>query len=80
MVSELTEEDQEQAARTSYAYWVASELHPDCPSEEIRTRMAMHEAQRHLVGEGNNYNKGLAALRASCVYRKVSPSSIMFCL
>jgi len=72
MVSELTEEEQEITARTSYAYWTASELkQAGCPSEDIRMRMAMREARRHLVGEGN-YDKGLVALRACCAYRKVS--------
>lgn len=72
MVHELTDEEQELAARTSYTYWVSSELkQAGCPSEKIRIGMAMREARRHLVGEGH-YEKGLAALRASCVYRKVS--------
>lgn len=72
MVNELTEEEQELAARTSYAYWTASELkRAGCPSDDVRTRMAMREARRHLVGEGN-YDKGLIALRACCAFRKVS--------
>lgn len=72
MVNELTKEEQELAARTSYAYWVASELkQAGCPSEDIRIRMAMREARRHLVGE-QYYDKGLVALRECCAYRKVS--------
>lgn len=72
MVNELTKEEQEIAARTSYAYWVASESkHAGCPSDDIRVKMAMREARRHLVGE-RCFDKGLAALRASCEFRKVS--------
>lgn len=72
MVNELTNEEQETAARTSYAYWTASELKQNGPpSDNVRIRMAMREARRHLVGEGS-YDKGLAALRACCEFRKVS--------
>lgn len=72
MVNELTEQEQEIAARTSYAYWAASELKlAGCPSKDIRTRMAMREARRHLVGEGS-YDKGLIALRECCAFRIVS--------
>lgn len=72
MVDELTKEEQEIAARTSYAYWFASELkQAGCPSDEVRLKMAMREARRHLVGEGD-FDKALAALRASCAYRKAS--------
>jgi hypothetical protein len=72
MVNELTEHEQEIAARTSYAYWVASELKlAGLPSNDVRTRMAMREARRHLVGE-RSYDKGLAALRECCAFRKVS--------
>jgi hypothetical protein len=70
MVNELTEHEQEIAARTSYAYWVASELKlAGLPSNDVRTRMAMREARRHLVGE-RSYDKGLAALRECCAFRK----------
>ena len=74
MVKELTQEEQEIAACTSYAYWVASQQ-DQVPSTQVRIKMAMREARRHLVGEANVYEKGLAALRASCQYRKVSAAA-----
>jgi hypothetical protein len=74
LVEDLTQEEQEIAARTSYAYWVASSLKDKhaCPSDETRTRMAMREARRHLVGEGGQEDKALLSLRAACSLRKVS--------
>jgi hypothetical protein len=74
MVEELGQEEQETAARTSYAYWIASSSDDknDCPSDEIRIRMAMREARRHLVGEGGDEDKGLIALQYACSFRKVS--------
>lgn len=74
MIEDLTDEEQELAARTSYTYWFASQVMSRPSDERVRTQMAMREARRHLVGERNDYKKGLAALRKSCMYRKVSTS------
>jgi hypothetical protein len=70
MVQDLSQEEKEQAARTSHAYWIASKN--DCPSDETRTQMAMREARRHLVGEGGQEGKALQSLRDACSLRKVS--------
>jgi hypothetical protein len=87
---ELTAEERETAARTSYAYWLAAtaataQKQPNLDDnrtegdgsddqegkqEEIRARMAMREARRHLVGEFGNYQSALANLRRTCQFRK----------
>ena len=76
LVNELSDEDQEVAARTSYAYWyAATTMHKtvkDCLSPNIRRNMAMKEARRHLVGRGGDYDGALAGLQGSVDYRKVS--------
>jgi hypothetical protein len=81
LVEDLTQEDQETAARTSYAYWVASSSDDQhaCPSDETRIQMAMREARRHLVGEGGQEDKALLSLRAACSFRKVSECEPDFC-
>ena len=71
LVEDLTQDEQETAARTSYAYWVVSSSN-ECPSEETRIEMAMREARRHLVGEGGQEDKALLSLRSACRFRKVS--------
>ena len=71
MVEELTEEEQEIAACTSYAYWVASISHSDCPSADTRKRMAMKEARRHLIAEKGVYKVALDRLRETLRFRKV---------
>jgi hypothetical protein len=89
MVNELTLEEQEIAARVSYAYWLVSTTkeHNDCPSEELRIRSAMKAARRTFVGEGGNYKKALEQLRNSCKFRQVRAQQqqlpftfiVMFC-
>lgn len=100
MIQELSEEDQEVAARTSYAYWVYTvgkgAENNECCSQgnnfngkqhastevshgnsttnharrQMRQRMAMREARRHLVGEGGKYEKGLVSLQKTIEFRK----------
>jgi hypothetical protein len=81
LVEDLTQEEQETAARTSYAYWVASSSDDkhECPSDEMRIQMAMREARRHLVGEGGQEDKALISLRAACSLRKVSECEPDYC-
>ena len=72
LVDDLTPEQQEIAARTSYAYWVASATsHAERPSDQVKRQTAMKEARRHYVGEDRVYNKALESLRKSCHYREV---------
>lgn len=100
MIQELSEEDQEVAARTSYTYWAytvgkGSENNEFCSQgnnvngkqhagmevthdnsttvnvrRQMRQRMAMREARRHLVGEGGKYEKGLVSLQKTIEFRK----------
>jgi len=100
MIQELSEEDQEVAARTSYAYWAytvgkGTENNEFCSQRnkvnekqhagmeftngnitishvhlQMRQRMAMREARRHLVGEGGKYENGLITLQKTIEFRK----------
>jgi len=70
VVDELSAEDQEIAARTSYAYWVAANFHEEPPCEEIRIRMAMREARRHLALKLGKYNSALTSFRGAIKFRK----------
>lgn len=72
LVSELTLEEQELAARTSYAYWLASTSLSSCPTDadDLRKKMAMREARRHLVGQKGDYDNALSSLRGNARFRK----------
>jgi hypothetical protein len=71
MVEALSPEEQEIAARTSYTYWIVATTDGDCPaSDATRKNMAMKEARRHLVGEGNNYENAMKSLREKCKFHK----------
>lgn len=69
LVESLTLEEQESAARTSYVYWHAATYGGEPPSDELRLKMAMREAQRHTVGP-HGYDRALEALKATCAFRK----------
>lgn len=73
LVESLSSEEQEIAACTSYAYWFAQTYHQDqSPADDIRLRMAMREARRHLVKARHNETNALTHLCAGIQYRKVS--------
>ena len=69
LVEELSPEEQETAARTSYAYWRSSTSSPS--DAEVRIRSAMKEARRHLVGEDGDFDKALENLKNTCRFRQV---------
>jgi len=75
MIDELTVQEQELAARTSYAYWVASTSanKTDFSTDETRIRMAMREARRHLVGAAGQRVQAMNSLLYTCDFRKVRP-------
>lgn len=78
MVEELSEEEQDLAACTSYAYWFCKQYYCEglaSPPEELRLRMAMREARRHLVGESHDETNALDRLRSCLQYRKVRSGS-----
>ena len=70
MVGELTPQERELAACTSYVYSVYSRKEGS-PSEEITERMAMKEARRHLYEHKLNYAEALKGLKRCLSIRKV---------
>jgi hypothetical protein len=70
LIAELTEEELEVAARTSYMYWVATTAYPTIVTPEIRQKSAMKEARRHFVSEDFEYNKALLSLRQTFEFQK----------
>ena len=80
--TELSLEEQELAACTSYAYWFFQTYYDVNPSEEktsselLRIRMAMREARRHLVGASLDEEAALDRLRSCLQHRKVSEKKI----
>ncbi|GAX24372.1 hypothetical protein FisN_4Lh496 [Fistulifera solaris] len=69
MVHALTLEEQEIAARTSHAYWLAS-LKNEYVSAETRLRAAKKEARRHLVAEKGKWEGAVIRLKEMCRLRK----------
>lgn len=65
MVETLTEIEQEQAARSSYAYFVSSTA-----TEKDRAQMAMRMARRHLVAEKGNEKKALEKMKNTLRFRE----------
>lgn len=70
MVEELTLEEQETAACTSYAYLLSSKVNQDNLSENTRKRSAMKEARRVLIDHKHKYDAALENLKFICKYRK----------
>mmetsp|Transcript_8284 Transcript_8284/g.17907 ORF Transcript_8284/g.17907 Transcript_8284/m.17907 type:complete len:349 (-) Transcript_8284:74-1120(-) len=74
MISELTPEQLEQAARTSYAYYVAAtssdeSLH-GVATDEARQNMAMRMARRHLVQMKGDQEEATRIMKAALTFRK----------
>lgn len=74
IVESLTAGELEIAARCSYAYMVAAKsINPDIrPSEDIRKKMAMRMARRHLIQHRGKPDKALKAVKEVIEFRKVS--------
>ena len=80
VVEDLTAEEQQIAAGTSYAYWATQQLRTTSttrllPCDETissaqQIRMATREARRHYVGENGNYERALLRLKRSLQWRK----------
>jgi len=73
VMDELTEDEQQIAARTSYAYWAWEQLHNDDDYDKDRSkciRMAMREARRHYVGEHGDYETALKRFKTTLKWRK----------
>lgn len=72
LVEELTLDEQETAARSSYVYWLATYQENYLESfdrSELRTRFAMREARRHYVGEGRSEVKARVSLNEAISLR-----------
>jgi hypothetical protein len=76
-VEALSEQEQATAASSSYAYWAWEKIQPldsgisPKDKEEVRIRMAMREARRHLVGQNGNYDVAVERLRHTAQWREV---------
>lgn len=89
VLESLSEQEQDAAASTSYAYWAWKKIQPSGPSsiskdsslrdEEIRVRMAMREARRHFVGQNGNYEAAVERLKHTVHWRKVCALSLELC-
>ncbi|KAL7578203.1 hypothetical protein ACA910_012631 [Epithemia clementina (nom. ined.)] len=74
LVKELSSEEQEIAATSSYAYWLATIATKDdlglaLNRDEIRMRFAIREARRHYVGQDRDFNKALAFMKEAISLR-----------
>jgi hypothetical protein len=68
LVDSLTVEEQEVAARSSYAYWIAGTRSEKPLPTQVRERAAMREACRHLNGSGN-FEFALKCLKNTVAFR-----------
>jgi len=69
LVDQLSYDEQEQAACTSYAYYIASRS-PDKPSSECKLNMAMRFARRHLVAGNGDVEKALCKMKGTLKWRE----------
>ena len=70
----LTEEQIEQAAQSSYAYWVATQSrHQQPPTDKERRKMAQRECRRHLVKRP--LDDAVQDIAETLAYRKVRGTS-----
>ena len=73
LAEELSLDEQETAARSSYAYWlstIGADPTPDNDTAEVRMRFAMREARRHYVGQDRDFDKALTTMREAISLRK----------
>jgi hypothetical protein len=68
LIDSLTVEEQEVAARSSYAYWIAATRSEKPLPTQVRERAAMREACRHLNGSGH-FEFALKCLKKTVAFR-----------
>lgn len=70
IIASLSESQLEKAARTSYAYYAAV-TNPEIPtpSQEVKEKMAMRMARRHLVAEKGDQEKALSRMKKTLEFR-----------
>jgi len=80
-VEALSEEEEQLAAYTSFAYWYTEQQQllllqweNSCllSLSAMKRQSAMKEARRHWIASGGDFTKALDRLKDSCRYRKVS--------
>jgi len=76
MIAQLSEEELELAAQSSYAYWKYSQS-CSSPSSELRKKMAMREANRYFLAANRDQSKALEYLRKTCTYRQETRVDIL---
>jgi len=67
LVTKLTEDELEEAANASYAYYTSTNK-----TEDYRTNMALKLTRRFLRAEKGNYEKALKRIQSSLEFRKQS--------
>ena len=70
IISNLTDEEVELAANTSYAFWFVTSQMGLCLHESVKIDMARKEAKRHLVAHGWVYENALLSIRDAMKLRK----------
>eukprot|EP00586_Coscinodiscus_wailesii_P017651 CAMPEP_0172504338 /NCGR_PEP_ID=MMETSP1066-20121228/177756_1 /TAXON_ID=671091 /ORGANISM="Coscinodiscus wailesii, Strain CCMP2513" /LENGTH=314 /DNA_ID=CAMNT_0013280487 /DNA_START=62 /DNA_END=1006 /DNA_ORIENTATION=+ len=70
MIENLTNEEKEEAAHSSYAYYTLSTTPPATNCPQARDEAAMKMARRHLVAEKDNMDKALEAMKETITFRK----------
>jgi hypothetical protein len=93
VVEELSNEEQQIAAYTSYAYWAYEIIiknnnknhnnnnddNDASQFNDLRIRMAMREAKRHYIGQNNNYHIALERLKSTIQWRNVGLCVCVYC-
>jgi len=73
VVDSLTEEELEEAANASYAYYMSVVVNDKNISDDIhlsRYQMAMKMARQHLIAEKHDIDKALVRMRKALTFRK----------
>jgi len=70
LLKEFSEEEAEEIASVSYAYWIVSSEANDRLPIDAKKTSALKEIRRHYVGEGRIFASALAAIREAMEYRR----------
>ena len=70
MMAQLSEDERNLAANTSYVYWFASQQLNLCLDSSTRDNMAMKEVFRHLQRHNGSFHNALVSLRRSLFLRQ----------
>ena len=70
IITNLTDEEVEMAANTSYAFWFVTSQMGLCLDESVKINMAQKEVKRHLVAHEWVYETALQSIRDAIELRK----------